>query len=424
MYLIVRFFYSYIILTLLFLAYTCISIFNYKYREALIERFKILKTVKSWRASVTSEQKVVLIHAASMGEFEHIKPIIYEISNQKNSRIVLTFFSPSGYKHIKNYPGIDLILYSPLDFKNVVKKFYKILDPKIIIISKHDAWPNQVWMAREMNIKIFLVNASLTLKSSRVRPWVVPFLKYVYDSFDEIFMGNIEDEKLFKKFYPNSRLNYSGDTKFDQVLVRKELSRNKHYFDSTWTNNCLVFIAGSIWKEDAQVLFPVMKKILAENRQLIIILVPHQPETSIINLIYDSFGSDICKKYSEKGELKKERILVVDVIGILADLYKYAHIAYVGGSFKQGIHNVMEPAVYGIPVIYGPEHQNSTDAIKLIDSGGSYACKTGEELLSKISSLISNESFRISSGEKAYNYAMTNLGATQKIMEHIKSFIE
>jgi 3-deoxy-D-manno-octulosonic-acid transferase len=400
-----------------------ISIVIKKYREAIYERFKITSYINKWKEDHNRNQKVILLHAASMGEFEHIKPLIYNLSKQAKYSIVLTFFSPSGYNHVRSYPGIDLIIYSPLDLKSHVKKFYRLLKPEMLVISKHDAWPNQVWIARDFGIKIFLVNASLSQKSSRIRPYIKYLFNFVYQSFDKIYVSNEEDKSRFNDYFSQLNLQTVGDTKFDQVLIRKELSKNKNYIGLDWKADNLIFIAGSIWKEDGFELFPVLKALYNEVPNLKIILVPHQIDHNFLKSISDFFGIGQCSFYSSKLFPLENRIIIVDVIGILADLYRYADIAYVGGSFRQGIHNVMEPAVYGIPVLYGPKYENSTEAIKLLQQKGSRTFKTGAEFKTILNELIQNIEIKKELGTNAQKFAMDNIGATDKIAKELAEYL-
>ena len=412
----IRFIYSAVLLPVLFTIFNLLGLFNSKIRQALKERYLIYSKIEKWIPVRSDKKKTVLIHAASMGEFEHIKPILLELKNNFDVSVVLTFFSPSGYNHINEFPGIDLILYNPFDFACLWKKFYSMLQPDLLIISKHDAWPNQTWTARDKKIPVYLINASLAESSSRIRPLARWFFGYVYETFDQIYASSEEDVQRFKKYYPNCKVRYIGDTKFDQVLVRKEMALTRKRIPDEWLENKTTLLFGSIWKEDAQHIFPALLKLISQLDDIRIIIVPHQPSSNFLEDIINFFGEAKCQKYTMKDELQTEPVLIVDIVGILAELYKYAQIAYVGGSFKQGIHNVMEAAVYGIPVLYGPQYQNSTEAIKLLSTGGSHITSTREEFLSILTQLLDDPVLRQRVGERALNYAMSNLGATRKLL--------
>lgn len=413
---VIRFVYSVGLLPALFILLNLMALFNSKIREALKERYLLFSKLEKWKTSPLALKKTILIHAASMGEFEHIKPIIYELKKNLDVSIVLTFFSPSGYNHVKIFPGIDLILYNPFDFQYLWRKFFRLIRPCFIIISKHDAWPNQVWTARDLKIPIYLVNASLAESSTRILPIVKWFLGYVYESFERIYASSEAEGQRFKKYFPASQVGYLGDTKFDQVLVRKERAISKKHIKDEWFNGKTVLILGSVWKEDAQPVFPALKRLLNEREDLRIILVPHQPNENFLSYISNFFGENNCRKFVNKEGLSDEPVLVVDVVGLLAELYKYAQVAYVGGSFKQGIHNVMEAAVYGIPVLYGPKYQNSTEAINLLNSCGSFVTESTEEFFMKVTQLLDNHSLRRTIGDNAKNFAMLNLGATNNLI--------
>lgn len=415
--------YSFFLFPLIFIAAHLIGIFNKKIRAAVFERYAVIKKAEHWSQAVSAESNKIIIYAASMGEFEHIKPLIIKLSKSYNIKIIVTFFSPSGYNNVKSFPGVDLILYAPFDTKYHWRKFYSIIKPDFLVISKHDAWANQVWTAKKLGIPVFVVNASLSIHSTRLMPAVRFFLKYVYQSFEKIYSVSNDDKKRFENNYPDCKIENIGDTKFDQVLIRKEEALQKKYIGEEWLKDSIIIVFGSIWHEDAEHIFPAVKKMISKNLDVKFILVPHQPEESFINEITGCFGADKCKLFTELNSLESEQIILVNTIGVLADLYKYADIAYVGGSFKQGIHNVMEPAVYGIPVLYGPEYNNSYDAIKLLENGGGKVVGNEEEINKLIKKLINDKQFCGKTGNQAKAFAIKNLGATDKLIARWKDYL-
>jgi len=359
-----------------------------------------------------------------MGEFEHIKPLIQRLKKNYNSEIIVTFFSPSGYENVKSYSGVDLFLYSPIDFGFIWKKLYKQLKPSLVIISKHDVWPNQIWTAEKLSIPVYLVNASLSKKSSRGRPAVRFFLRYVYRSLKNIYAVSKDDEARFQEFFPRCNVCFAGDTKFDQVLLRKEISADKMLLPKSWIKDSFTLLLGSIWPDDTRHLLPAAKELLKQNNKLRIIFVPHDPNEKYIEELSQNFDPGSTALFTKNEKLEKQKVLIVDTIGILADLYKYADTAYVGGSFKQGIHNVMEPAVYSIPVLYGPHHKNSFEAVQLNAAGGGVVVNNSKEVTDVINRFINNDQERSSAGSKAEGFTQKHCGATDKLAEYWKDDFE
>lgn len=408
-----RILYSFAVYPLLLILVHIYSIFDHKARSAVLARYKVLSRAKKW---TDRKRKLVMVHAASMGEFEHIKPLILGLSGLKDVSIIVSFFSPSGYENVKNFPGVDLFLYTTFDFKTCWTKLYMLLKPDMFVISKHDVWPNQILAAKMTGKPIFLVNATLSETSTRVRGLTKYFLKYIYRTFDTIYAVSEQDRAAFSKYFPRTRVKMMGDTKFDQVLLRKKEISKKTLIDKEWTEDSFVMILGSIWKEDNEILFPVLKKQLESMAKLKIIIAPHELNKEFVDNIISYFGSQHSCLYSEIQEKCNRPVIVVDKIGILADLYGYADLAFVGGGYKQGVHNVMEPAVYQIPVMYGPVHQISYEATKLPEAGGSIIIETTAHFKDHLTKLIDSPELRRSIGNKAYQYAIDNLNTTDKLI--------
>ena len=416
--------YRLIILPLIFIVVHVVALFSKQVREGLFPRRKTIDELKKWQEEHAENRKFVLFHAASMGEFEHIKPLLFNLKEKYHTVNILTFFSPSGYKHVKDTQGLDFFLYMPFDFSSHWKKLYKILNPRILIISKHDVWPMQIWQARKMKIPIYLVNASLPENSSRTRPIIRNFLKHVYRDFSKIFTISADDAERFSKYYPKSFTQVMGGTKYDQVMTRQKAALKKKILPQNWNKNHWIFLAGSIWPEGEKHLIPGLIKLLQNHKNVNLIIVPHEPNEKFIKSLEEKFLDWGVKRFSQLNGDLNERILIVDTIGQLADLYQYASAAYVGGSFKQGIHNVMEPAIYGIPVLFGPVHENSYEAIQLVKTGGGIIFKNEKQASTILEELYNDENYRKNVGQKALVLAQKNIGATEKIMKQWDSILK
>lgn len=418
---IVFFIYNYIAFPILYLLIYIISFFNKRINRSLKLRGKSIVAAQS---TIFKYDQKILIHCASLGEFEHIKPLIGKLNKTNKASIIVTFFSPSGYDNVKSFPGVELFLYLPLDRPKTMKRFYISLKPKMIVLSKHDAWPNQVRIANVMGIPILLINASLSEISKRIKGPGKRMLNYVYPLINIIYTISERDTELFRKHFPKCSIKQVGDTKFDQVLSRKEKAVNKNILPETWHENKSIIVFGSIWPEDMDKIKSTVQKIYAKNKDWKLILVPHDPDEKFINRIFMDIGEENGFLFSDLDKKKPQGIMVVDTIGVLADLYKYAKIAYVGGGFKQGIHNVMEPAVYGVPVLYGPFIENASEAVRLNENGGSYIAHTAAELEEYFMSLINDKNLRENVGERAAAFAKKNSGAANILIDEWKQYLK
>ena len=415
--------YNIIITPVLMIVIHLLSVISRKVRRGLYPRYRTIQLLKKWIKDSPSENKQILFHAASLGEFEHIKPLLYKFKSKYDTINIVTFFSPSGYINSEGTEYMDYRMYMPFDIPFLWRSLYGCIKPSLLIISKHDIWPVQIWMAKKMNIPIILLNASLSGESSRTGRIAKHFLSTVYHDLNYICAISEDDASRFRANYPDVTVDVIGDTKYDQVVVRRDLALDKNYLNNSWSDNKQILVAGSIWPEDELHLFPAVLDLL--NRTNInVIFAPHEPNENTVKRIKNVFKEWKTLIFSEKEKLTNQRIIIVDSVGYLADIYRYASFAYLGGSFKQGIHNVMEAAIYGIPVLYGPVHTNSYEAIQLaLDNGGIVVHNSGE-ILAWLTHFIDNQTKSMELGKKAEQYVLKNTGATDKILTICKKFIE
>lgn len=411
-----RFIYRYLIFPGIFMGAHILSVFSSPVRRGLFPRYHTLKQLAGWINKTQAGKKVVLIHAASLGEFEHIKPLLHHFKNDYLTTNVVMFFSPSGYLHVREHNFLDFYIYMPFDTRRSWKTLYRLLNPLMVIVAKHDVWPQQVWTARDMNIPVFLINASLAENSTRTRTLVKNFLSTVYNDFERIYPISEEDGKRFKEHYPGCRLGMTGDTKYDQVVLRKKAAEKQSLLPEHWYKDRFILVAGSTWPEDEEHLFPALRELLLKYKYLNLILIPHQPDEKALKSQKEFFKEWETCLFSARDELKEQRILITDAVGYLAGLYLYAQAAYVGGSFHQGVHNVMEPAIFGVPVLYGPEHRNSYEAIKLAENNGGVIVRNKEDLLRWLDVFIQDADLCKEFGEKAEDFARCNTGATNRLL--------
>jgi 3-deoxy-D-manno-octulosonic-acid transferase len=231
---------------------------------------------------------------------------------------------------------------------------------------------------------------------------------------------------MFETFHlDHSIIKAIGDTRYDQVIQRSADAKTRQLFPESFIKGKQVVVIGSSWEEDENVLLPVIQRLIEENSSLVVVLVPHEPNEENLERIEKFMnGHTPTLRFSMLSGHKDERFIIVDGIGILMALYRYADIAYVGGSFRQGVHNVLEPAVYGIPIIVGPKHENSQEAIKMIELGAIFVGANELDLYGDIRSLLSNDLRRIDAGKKALDYVNENAGATQRIISYLEKVLE
>jgi 3-deoxy-D-manno-octulosonic-acid transferase len=413
------FLYRFVVYPVLFLTAHLAALFNETVRFGLRDRYCSVKRLKKFQ---NSGKEVVYFHASSLGEYEHIRPLIYRLGEKY--QIVVTFFSPSGYKHAKKQFDDETHFYLPFDFYGLWRKLFRKLRPKVVIISKHDIWANQLFAAKKEGIPTFLVNASLAKGSSRLNRMYRFFYGEAYRSLTGIYTISEEDKARFEQYFALGNVKVVGDTKFDQVLIRKKQAETKHHIPDDWWRKNLVITFGSIWPEDYQIVREPLSVLLKGHAQVKLLMVPHQLHENFIEQMQKDFSQfGVARFTGTQDHLNRARVLIIDVVGILAELYQYAQIAYIGGSFKQGIHNVMEAAAYGIPVIYGPKHKNSFEAEKLAREGGAFVIKTSEEFYEVIKRLIDHPRFRTEHGEMVRTFVEKQTGATERLLKEWQRYL-
>ena len=388
------------------------------------DRRKLFENLIINLAGINRYKKMIWFHSASMGEFEQAKPIIEKLKAQKDVNIIVTFFSPSGYRNSLNYPYADIISYMPFDTNSATERFLNLVRPNLIVFMRYDIWPNMIWQIDKKNIPYMIVDATMRSKNARKLPIIKSFHKVLYAGVTKILAVSQKDVENFKVFdIPDSKLSAVGDTRFDRVYQKSLQAKEKKLFKEGFFGNKKVFVLGSSWDSDEEVMLPALLKLLKFDKDVILIVVPHEPTVvhleKIENILHGKFDSI---RFSFLNNYKDERIIIVDSIGILLTLYYYSHAAYVGGSFKQ-VHNVLEPAVYGIPVLFGPKIENSQEALELVKRGGGIIIHNKKEAYYNLRKILSDENLRKVKGNICGDYVKQNIGATEKILEEIYSFL-
>lgn len=390
------------------------SVFNTKAKLIIKGRKSTFKTLKQ---NISNNDLVAWFHAASLGEFEQARPLMEAFKEKyPKYKILLTFFSSSGYEIQKNYKGADLVVYLPSDSNMNAKRFIQLTNPKYVFFIKYEFWYNFIRRAKLSGAKVFQV--SLILRENQYF-----FSSYGYwyrkqlKNFDYFFVQNQETLKLLSSIgFNNAKI--TGDTRFDRVL---QIAKKKKDFPiiKEFCANHPVIIMGSSWEKDEELMKEVLKKTDLEFK---LIIAPHQIHSSHIEQIQALFPNSI--KYSEietnsSMDLSQKNILIIDSIGILSSLYQYATIAYIGGGFGTGIHNILEAATFGKPICFGINYHKFKEAIDLIELSGAFSINNADKLKELIEKLLLDKAFYNRSSDICLKYINDNVGACNKILTEL-----
>jgi len=400
------------------------SIFNPKIARGIKDRKKLFENLIIDLTGLDRKKPMVWFHSSSLGEFEQAKPIIKKLRAERNVNIIITFFSPSGYRNSLNYPHADVISYLPLDTKFLAKRFIELVKPTLALFMRYDIWPNFCHAMKSKNIPMIIADATMQKNSSRLLPGLKSFHKNLYETFSQILTVSEEDLKNFRRFnLQGVRLATVGDTRFDRVYQKSIAARNLSLINEKIVEEKKVFIFGSSWEADEEVVLPAIMKLMKFDSSVMMIIAPHEPTELRLETLGNYFRNyQSVIRFSHLNNYSSERIILIDSIGILLSLYKYAHVAYVGGSFKQNVHNVIEPAVYGIPVLFGPKIQNSHEAVKLAQLGSGIVVPNKKKAYRALRKLFTDENHRLRLGDISRNYVESNLGASDKILSEIYKY--
>ena len=383
--------------------------FNPKARLWIKGRKRIFQRMA---AAISPEDKVIWVHAASLGEFEQGRPIIEAIRAQHPEyKILLTFFSPSGYEIRKNYPGADHIFYLPADSPRNVHQFLKIAHPEIAIFVKYEFWLNYLNGLREIGCRTFIVSAIFRRNSIFFKPYGGMFRRALH-TFERLFVQNQESQELLAGIGITA-VTIAGDTRFDRVAAIAEKAQRLEIVER-FAAGAKVFVAGSTWSPDEHLL----ARMIGHYPEIKFIIAPHEMDQARIDrFIAESPRPAV--RYTQctpQSDLEAAQVLIIDTIGILSSVYQYAHYGYIGGGFGVGIHNTLEAATFGLPIAFGPNYLKFKEACDLIEIGAATSISTFEELEQWLAALVADPSLYAATREKAAGYVASHKGATQKIL--------
>jgi 3-deoxy-D-manno-octulosonic-acid transferase len=417
--------YSIFLIPALWASLHVLGLFNPKVRRGILGRKRLFQELRDQVSRIPPGQRI-WIHSSSLGEFEQAKPIIARLKQlYPDVRIVVTFFSPSGYEHSRSYPLADAVSYIPFDTRSAAQRFLDLVTPDIAVMVRYDIWPNHIWELSRRGIPVCIANATMRRGTLRRFPFVRVFHRHVYNSMQCILTVSEADRQTFNAFgLDRPTVSVVGDTRYDQVSIRSRDARRRNLIPSRILQSRKVFVVGSSWPEDEDAILPAFLQLQDEISDAIMILVPHEPSVDHLEVLEERLsGKAKTIRFSALNEYRNERIIIVDSVGLLLVLYAYAHIAYVGGSFRQGVHNVLEAAVYGIPVIFGPRHWNSQEPVMLLERGGGFVVPNTQELARTLRNLLLDDQARAFVGERAASFVQAHVGATARCIAHLEPYL-
>jgi 3-deoxy-D-manno-octulosonic-acid transferase len=405
------------------------ALFHSKLREALKGR-------RNWRerwadAGGRLRERPVWFHVSSVGEFEQARPLITSIRGMAPEiPVVVSFSSPSGFgfanrkEKFDDSNNIKFADYLPADFARNIRFCLNAIDPRLVVFVKFDLWPNLIWNARERDIPVALIDATLSPSSSRNSRVGRSFYRSVYSNIQKILAISETDATRFREVVSDHpHISVTGDTRFDRVMERK-LLKGEIGFDLPREGRKII-ICGSTWPRDENHLLPALESLMQTHPDLTAVIAPHEPAPErVASLVRWAKQAGLSQTRVSKGiRGTPPRVVLLDTVGILAEVYRLGDVAYIGGSFSTGVHSVIEPAIEKMPVLFGPVHDNSFEALRLIECGAGFAVANGRDIRSHLEDLLYDKSALRRAGEAAARYVQSQLGATEKCMAAIEEYL-
>ena len=425
-----QFIYNTLVVPTMFIGFRGAACCNPKIQEGIKGRKGVFAELTNQLQTARHLEKTVWFHFTSVGEFEQAKPLIEAIYEE--TRIVLTFFSPSVAPNAKSYPYADAAVYLPLDTPRNAGRLIQLIEPALIVFSKFDIWPNLVWRASKHGVPIIVVAGTLHAESKRLSRFAKPFFRSVHRHIRVHCAISETDAARFQELCgTRNEIVVTGDTRYEQVYRRATaVEPDAEFFHGQRSLKRPILIAGSTYTEDEKVLFPayqLLRQNIPENFPHLI-LVPHEPTSERIKEIRGHLNREklihICfSELTPEVDLSEVDVFIVDRMGILAKLYGMADIAFVGGSFRGSVHNVMEPAAMAKPVIFGPTIQNAYEASLLVDQGAAKLVHTAQQLADAIIMWLKDEASRTTAGNIGKQLIEENLGAVERTLVHLRKYV-
>jgi 3-deoxy-D-manno-octulosonic-acid transferase len=450
-------FYNLIAIPLMFVGFHAIAFFSQsgfprfaKIRSGIVGRKRLFEELLAQIAPWKNSGPRFWIHASSMGEYEQARPLLQEIKKRFPEAVrVLTFFSPSAYTNVNRaHIPAEIVSYLPFDSIWNAQRFLNLVSPDAAIIIRHDFWPNHLWEAQRRGVSLLLANASVSANARSLRHWplVRQFNRAVFDTFGVICAVSENAAKSLADLVRHpERLTITGDSRYDQVLFRSQAKKVEEVLPENWRDGSPIFVAGSTWPSDEDILLPAFVAVQKQLHSLRMILVPHEPtpehlmhlekkitaqklpSVRLSQVAAESAREKVSGReniaYSpispSPSHLLTPSVLLVDRIGVLAILYSAGQVAFVGGSFGPGVHSVLEAAVHGVPLVVGPRFRNSPEALDLHEKKLLTSVTNVEECQKELLALFQNPKMRREKGAQHREFILARCGASVKIIDVI-----
>ena len=416
-----RIIYNLVALPLMILAAYALAAVNRKVRRGLRGRRGVLQRARAFRDSLYDRYgPVYWFHMASHGEFEQTRLVIEGLRDVIPESIVVgSFFSPSGYENC-HHKDIDLKLYLPLDFPWTMRSLLGILKPQQVIFTSYDLWPNFVWSCRRAGVPTTLFAARVVSGSSKQWPLLSNFYRHIYGAMAHIYTVSSDDHRRISRIIgrrAKTRIMMLGNPRYDRVM-----ERSANGGQPGRKNRERVVVLGSVQKSDEDIIVPPILSELAKNPDLRILWAPHEPTQEVIHALahkLEEAGIGWERFGRSRGKFRQRQVLIIDGVGYLAELYGRGILAYVGGGFGFNVHNLMEPAIARIPIIFGPRYARSHEAEQLLECGGGVSISSSEEFERWLRSYLEDDDLRRRAGDAALRMIEENLGATTRVLQAI-----
>jgi len=402
-----------------------LSIFNKKIRVGLAGRFESIHILNKYFNQNNIKSNIYWFHCSSYGEYLQVEQIINGLKKKENNCIILlSFFSPSGFVNCKN-DNVDCKIYLPFDFLWTIKKAIKIVSPNAIILANNDIWYNFLNVSQSMNIKTYLIGAESKRFYKNKFSAAYYFYKPIYFSFSKIFAVDENDQKDIFNYLKNktiSEIPITGNPRFDQVIQRSKKQHERDKIDISKRTDILLM--ASMHKEDRNMILAQLIKYL-KNTNIQVYWISHEPnsqENKYLSNIFNrnSLSTEVIDSIQSIGQIDS-RIVIINAVGVLADLYWTTKVAYIGGGFSSGVHNLMEPAVAGVPMIFGPRYKKFKEAVEIVSQNAGRSISKSIDFNKFLDFYFNSEENLIHSSESARNIILNHSGASVKILNHLNS---
>ena len=411
--------YNILFYPLVFGAYLTLAVFNSKAREGFISRFKSNSILKNYFNSLDQTSDVYWFHVASLGEFMQLLPILAKQKEIEPESIrLVSFFSPSGFKHC-NSELVDLKIYLPFDFFWIINKAIRIAKPKKIVFVSYDIWPNLLWSARNKGVQTNIIAAVFTEGSNKLLQPIKSFYLSLFLSFDSVYTVSEPDKLVLNKILGHKHsvfIEALGNPRYDTVYTNDK----KSFLKNNNKSRIKKIVLGSIHRQDDRNILGSVIDILKNDPKQKLICVPHETKKLTIERYQKIFSDNNIESTIFKGDsvekIPEDRVVIVGVVGLLSKIYIRSSIAYIGGGFSSGIHNVMEPAAAGLPVIFGPNYSKFNEAKLLIESGGGFSVSNGSIFKKVCTELLTDSEKYNKARAAAFKVIENNTGASEKIV--------